>query len=71
VLHLGQFKTLSNGAVQFTLTGPAGQSCELQTSTDLTNWAGLTDLTLTEPSTTFVVVSPANFSRIFYRAVEP
>jgi len=71
VMHLDRFQPLSNGAVQFTLAGPAGQVLELQTSTDLAEWVGLTGIKLTEPSTAFVIISATNFSQRFFRSVAP
>jgi hypothetical protein len=71
VMHLGGFHPLSSGAVQFTLSGPAGQFLELQTSTDLADWVVLTGIKLTEPSATFVIISPTNFNQRFYRSVVP
>ena len=71
IIHLGQFTALSSGAVQFTLTGPANQNFQIQTSTNLANWVGLTDITLNEPSATIVIIPPTNFSQSFYRALAP
>ena len=71
IIGFGQFRRLMNDAVQFTLEGPAGQNCLIQTSTDLTNWIGLTDVGLAKEGVIFVVVSPANFGQRFYRAVVP
>lgn len=71
IIHLGQFTGLSSGAVQFTLSGPAKQTYQLQASTNLVNWIALTDTTLDEPSATIVIIAPTNFSQSFYRAFAP
>jgi len=71
VMHLDRLQSLSNGAIQFTLAGPAGQVLELQTSTDLAKWVALTGIKLNEPSATIVIISPTNFSQSFYRALAP
>src|SRR5438093_3388602 len=69
VMHLDVPKVLSPGAVQFTLTGPVGQLCQIQVSTDLANWVALTELLLVEPNTTFVIISSEKQSRLFYQIV--
>jgi len=69
VMHLDVPKVLSPGAVQFTVTGPVGQLCQIQVSTDLANWVALTELLLAEPNTTFVIISSEKQSRLFYQIV--
>ena len=71
VMHLGLPKVLSPAAVQFTLTGPVGQLCQLQTSTNFANWVALRDILLAEPSTTFVIISSNRPSRLFYQIAVP
>src|SRR5207247_1400758 len=60
IIEFERFTALSNAA-QFTLAGPAGQRAQIQTSTDLVNWVGLTDVTLTGQAATFVILSPTDF----------
>jgi len=71
VMHWDRFQPLAGGAVQFTLAGPTGQVLELQTSTDLIKWSGLTGIELTEPSTAFLIISATNYSQRFFRSVVP
>ena len=71
VMHLGLPKVLSPGAVQFTLTGPVGQLCQVQTSTDFAKWVALTEIMLAEPSTTFVIISSNRASSLFYQIAAP
>jgi len=71
VMHLGLPKMLSPDAMQFTLTGPVGQLCQIQMSADFANWVAITKLLLAEPSTTFVIISSNRPSRLFYQIAAP
>ncbi len=57
----------ANGAFVLHLSGPAGQMIQLQASTTLTNWFGLTNLVLTAGAADYVDVPGTNLARRFYR----
>jgi hypothetical protein len=59
---------LVDGSPQLALTGEPGQYT-VQVSTDLINWAVLTNLTLTNTSGQFVDASATNYPQRFYRTV--
>jgi hypothetical protein len=60
----------AQGQFQCTLCGERGQSFEIQASTDLVNWATVTNLTNTTGTTNFTD-STSGLSKRFYRAMMP
>lgn len=65
-------RLLSDGTVQGTVTGNAGQSYLIQSSTNLVDWLPLEILTSTTNATVhFTDRSATNYSRRFYRTVSP
>jgi hypothetical protein len=60
--------TYSNGVMYLTLQGTPNISYEIQTSTNLVNWAAITNVT--SPGATSTIMHPqAGNSRRFYRAL--
>jgi pimeloyl-ACP methyl ester carboxylesterase len=62
---------LTNGVFQFTLTGTAGVTNIIQTSTNLTTWTSLTTLMNTNGSILFLDQSATNTNQKFYRVMIP
>jgi len=62
---------LANGSPQFKISGPPGQSCRIQASTDFANWVTLTNCLVTDGGGQFIDLSATNFSHRFYQAVSP
>lgn len=67
--RLNALDPLPDGSFRLSLIGGIGFSYEVQTSTDLGNWAVRTRLTNTERTVIFKETSPADGSQRFYRAV--
>jgi len=57
----------ANGAFALHLTGPVGQTVQLQASTTLTNWVGLTNFVLTTGAADYVDAPGTNLAHRFYR----
>jgi Ig-like domain-containing protein len=62
---------LVNGQLQLTMQAAPGQRIEVQTSTNLTNWAMIGALTNTSSAATFIDPAATNFNLRFYRTVTP
>jgi Leucine-rich repeat (LRR) protein len=69
-LILGSPARLGANQFRFTLNGPAGEVCEIQTSTNLPHWTLLTTVTNTNGALQFIDPSPAVPAK-FYRVLEP
>lgn len=69
---LGQVSCDSNGIIRFSLQGPAGSMCVLQTSTNLIHWTPLSTNSI-PPEGVLTVTDPTSSTRParFYRAVAP
>ncbi len=66
-----QFQTISvqpDGTVQISFTGDAGWTYTIETSTNLTSWTALTNLTSTNGSFQVTAGSVTNSPQLFYRA---
>ncbi len=61
----------ANGGFEFDLVGVLGHFYHVQTSSNLTDWADLTSLTLTNSPSHFQDAAATNRTARFYRAVEP
>ena len=68
-LTVGPIHFLSGAAPQVGLSGVVGQTYTIQASTDLTNWAALANVTLTNMTAQFLDASATNYPIRFYRAV--
>jgi hypothetical protein len=68
VLRLSGPVLLSNGSLQFTLSGTPGQSYAIEFSTDLSTWSNLFLLTNSSATTLFTNTQPVGTTRGFYRA---
>ena len=71
IVRLGPLTMLLDGIAQCELTGPAGQNCAIEASTNLTDWTPLADLMLTNGRARFVEPLTNPPSPRFYRAVVP
>ena len=71
IVALGLPATFSDGSTQFTLSGPSGQSCLIQASTDLANWMPVTNLVLTNGTSQFHDGPATSLNQRFYRAAVP
>jgi len=60
--------TVTAGAFEATLSGQPGVSLAIEVSTNLPNWMSLTNVTLTNATTTFRWTLPADWPRGFFRA---
>lgn len=67
--RLSPILSLPDGTVQVRVAGASGQECQIWTSTDLSNWAVLTNLTIINSTAQFSEPSAASFSQRFYRAL--
>ena len=65
---LGVPRILADGAFQFTITGPAGQTNAIQASTNLTFWTTLETLVNSNGAVIFKDSAATGFVRRFYRA---
>jgi hypothetical protein len=70
-VQIGPLTLLSNGRLQFSLTGPAGPGCPVQASTDRASWDPVTNVVLRDGAAEFVDSPPTNLPRCFYRVVLP
>ena len=61
--------TVQNGGVNLVLTGAAGFTYQFQASTDLVNWAALTNVVNTNGTAAFTDTNAIFFSGRYYRAV--
>ena len=68
-VSLGNPRRLPDGTFQFTLDSPAGRTCQIDASAELTTWTAIT--TLLNTNGTVVVTDPAatNLAARFYRGV--
>ena len=71
VPQFGAVMVVFGGGVQVTLTGGIGQSYTVQASTNLVNWAAITNLALPTGAGQFTDYSLTNCPQRFYRAVVP
>jgi hypothetical protein len=61
--------TMHNGNVSLSLSGAAGSTYQIQSSTNLTSWASLTNITDTNGTVQFIDANTNIFLRRYYRAV--
>jgi hypothetical protein len=61
---------MGSGQFKLQLSGPSDADVTVQTSTNLTNWANLGNLTLTNGAGTFSDQQASNFTQRFYRTVQ-
>jgi hypothetical protein len=66
-MKLESVGTLTNGLKKVSFTGPVGQECILQASTNLVNWSTLATNTITGNPTEFVDADAPHFTHRFYR----
>ncbi|MHB8520858.1 MAG: hypothetical protein ACYDH9_08875 [Limisphaerales bacterium] len=71
IVSLGPVSVVA-GPAQISITGVAGHTYQIESSTNLTAWVSLTNVTAdTNGTAQFSDSSATNFSRRFYRAVMP
>ena len=68
---LGTPAFFSGGAFQFTMSGSAGLTYDVQASTNLVDWITLTNFVSTNSLMSFCDPAASNFNHRFYRAVVP
>ena len=66
---LGPVSPLQSGAVEVTVTGVAGQTYAIQSSSNLRDWSDLTTVTLTNSAGSFTDPSAASNQQRFYRGL--
>jgi hypothetical protein len=71
LLMLGPVTPLANGTVAVTVNGALGDTWQIQDSTNLVDWAPLTNVTITNVPMQFLDQGAANLSRRFYRGFNP
>jgi hypothetical protein len=71
LLTLGPVTPLANGTVAVTVNGALGDTWQIQDSTNLVDWAPLTNVTITNVPMQFLDQGAANLSRRFYRGFNP
>jgi hypothetical protein len=57
----------ADGSVKFQLSGPSGQVCDLESSTDLVNWKFVTELFLPDGKLEYTDYNPHETSQQYYR----
>ena len=67
--NLGAPTLTTSGQIQFQVTGAAGATCTIESSTDLRTWTPLGTQTLTGDAWNFVDLSESTGTQKFYRAV--
>jgi hypothetical protein len=66
-LSLPATQIAADGSVKFRLAGPAGQVCDLETSTDLVNWTFVTELFLPDGKLEYTDYNAAQGLQRYYR----
>jgi hypothetical protein len=66
-LSLPATEIAADGSVKFRLAGPAGQVCDLESSTDLVNWTFVTELFLPDGKLEYTDYNAAQGSQRYYR----
>ena len=66
-LHLPATEIAADGSVKLRLAGPAGQVCELESSTDLVNWTFVTELFLPDGELDYTDLNTDQNSQRYYR----
>jgi len=66
---MGPVSLLPGGAAKVTVTGVAGQTYAIQSSSNLKDWSDLTTVTLTNSAGNFTDPSAPNYQQRFYRGL--
>jgi len=68
IITLSLTPNASSGLLNFSLSGPVGVGCTIQSSTDLVSWRNVTNIVTTQPTSIIFDALSTSPAQVFYRA---